>query len=448
MTIYRFTFSLLLTFFLVAFEPVVPSESFYETAYLGDWPPSVTRYRFYRQTLRQRRSRQFHQQERADTELTGFYSLFDICFRPFLTTSTSEPTQNNNNNFNQISSDRLPSDELGYNQKLCEICLEVVDLEDCRCCCANRHLLHSKCFMELLRTLNPNLHKCPLCRRSLFVHPQEINQLLIRSPPEDNNTWDALEGHIYLLKLVKPEQMAAVNWNESFYSLVTKGRPDQLNRFLQWELVDINATFDNIFPSYCALATLFIGIYLYRLEGQRVERLQQNLRILLAQPKIILDRFDGNAEFPRHLIYHTIDSNLFNQFLLIIDASPSLNLAAIFRYVCTQPNRKLFFNYLLTCKAFDIFEPDEHNCSALHIAIRCRIIEYALALLELPEITTQHLLEKDRRNGGTPIHFAMTFAQDSIVDKIISFPGINWEERDFSGTAIHSLYLRRMSEHY
>lgn len=277
-----------------------------------------------------------------------------------------------------------------------------------------------------------------------MTSPVRLPSLAIQTDPQVYpQKWDALAGHVALFKFIKPIELASLNWSVAFYHILSKGTPGYLLAFLQLNLIGVNHTFDN---GECAISILLHGSYLYRLETQRVSRLQANLNVILDQPNLILNRHAGATSSPRHLIFHSIDANLFPVFLQILDASPKINYPAIFRYVCEISHREIFFNYLLTCKLFNLFEPDHFNCSALHIAIRNGHTDYALALLNSPDFTPEYLLKRDTRTGRTVLHTAMVSSLDELVNKLFAnFSDFDWDVVDYSGTSASKLYENRIS---
>ena len=313
--------------------------------------------------------------------------------------------------------------------KCCEICLVNVRLSDCHCCCRNGHFLHFECFAQLIQHSNPDLHRCPLCREALFTVPDRIRDVVMHCDPgEDGSVWRAVEGHIQVFTRIDPEILKNVNWKVALFYLGLNGSSAHLRSFIGLNLVSLNEP-DNHSVFSVLLSKICRGGH---------DRCRDNFLVLLAHPEI-----DLNLSAGRHLIYRIIDSDFFDVFLLVLEVSPNLDLTHVFRYVCSLPSRVLFFNYLLTCKSFDLFAPDEFNCSALHIAVRKGNDCYALALLDLPEMSLNYLSTQDTRNGQTVIHVAMTSSLDDLIFKLLSFPGINWDLEDLSGRSIFSLYESR-----
>lgn len=434
----RFIFPLL--FLCLSLQSsVLSSGEYFET----NWPAPGARYAYRNYRRNHRYHLHHHRVSRRSTEEIQpdfFSSLLGECFRPFFLSSPQQTST--------ISSYHLPWDPvLNEYQKECEICFEVVDLSNCPRCCTNGHRLHTKCFAEILAKSDKNIHKCPLCRQPLHANPRLLQRLITNTSPEDT-TWDILVTHLKILKIIKTDEVDNLDWKITFHYLLTDGEPLHLQKFLNLNLVDVNTTFDVLSEGYCAIAVLLRDINIHQMDSNRVERLMSNLHVLLNHPEIILNRMDRNLFPSKHLIFRTIDSNVFEAFLIILDSSHGIDFSAIFRYVCKISNREIFFNYLLTCNSFDLFAADKYNCSSLHFAIRFLQTSYTIALLESPHITTDHLLQADSQNGRTALHYAMNLATESVVDKMLTFPGINWDLIDFSGQSINDLYIKRMNEHY
>lgn len=431
---FRFNRLLILALLLIfSFEPIVVRSSgeYFESTLEGNWPAPGTRY----QSNRNRRHRQ-----RVLTQ----------------STSTSGSTTNNHSfaaYLNEIwqncflftfkrTASTLPT------QRECEICMEMVDFIDFHRCCVNGHHLHSQCFATILSSPTPALRKCPMCRVPLYNDPRHLQSTITPfvSVPiaVGDDTWEVLESHLKILRQIKPDEVNNLNWNLTFYHFVTKGQTKDLQRFLQLDLIDVNVSFFQISDGLCAVAVLLKTLYTCRLQAQRTERLLANLQILFEHPNIILNRLDGNIKAPKHLIYHAIEANNFDAFLRILEASPDFDRAELFRRVCSIPHREIFFNYLLTCKSFDLFALDTTSHSALHLAIRHGQTACALSLLELPEVTTNFLLQINPQLGSNYIHYGMMYADSSVVEKMLSFPDIDWDTKDASGTSIHNHYLNRM----
>lgn len=399
-----------------------------------DWPLPGTRH--LSRQMRQRRLRPYYasQQQQSHVEsqsfLTDVYNFFGVC----ISSNYQHPL------VPQLPESAASLDEPTETQKTCEICLRVVELADCFCCCPNRHNIHLPCLTDWIFTPSLTPKTCPLCRVPLISDPGRLYALVILTNPENKpEEWEIIACHVQVFKRGRPAELKTQNWLTAFSLILAKSTPFHLRAFLEFDLVDTNKTLQ--YYGEGAVACLIRGIGFHQNEPRRVERLWGNLQILLEHPRIELDRYDGEI----HLIYHAINANLFPVFLQILQASPQLNLAAIFRYVCGLPNRGLIFNYLLTCKLFDIFEPDEFNCSALHIAITKGQTEYALILLDSPQLTLDHLLARDRRTGRTVLHTVMISAHDDeFIERITSaFTGINWDIKDYSGASIAQLYEYR-----
>lgn len=429
------TISWLLFVFLSAFIPLQSTA----TTFPQDWPlPAL---RLVRRQLRNR-NLHVHYQGRVryhdfSSDRTFYTDLFE-CFRNIF--ASSHDPQNPPEQIPESTSTDLPPTAT---QKTCEICMENVELSNCFRCCSNSHDLHLRCFANLFLSTNRATHKCPLCREQLISNRTHLHSLIIETDPQENpEKWAVISGHVQIFKLIRAAEMVERNWSPTFYQILTKSKSDHLRAFLDLDLIDVNHTFDS---GECAVSVLFHGLYLYHLETQRVKRLQGNFEVLLSHPHLRLNRFVGIGPTRRHLIYHAITANLFDAFLLILDASPQIDLAAIFRHVSEISHRELFFYYLLTCKSFDLFEPDEYNCSALHIAVRNGHTSYALAILKSSDLTPEHLLARDSRNGRTVLHTAMVSSLDEVVDKLtLTFAGIDWDIEDYSGKSVVNLYENRI----
>ena len=422
-------------FFLAAF--VV------ECSHLMEWPlPTRLHMRHhgihYRTHSRRYLTRVEHVNEAAQS--FGFFHYFGECFRPFfglplpLLPSSPDPL------ISHDSSDDLADSP---NHKLCEVCYRTVQISDCFSCCSNGHRLHLDCFKQILSSAHPVQRKCPLCRNQLISRPTKLLVELLNNDPEQHpELWNTLEGHFHILLSLKPTEMAQLNWDEALSTILAQGKPAHLRRFLELpQFIDVNAKFEN---GECAVSTLLIGISLHQAEELRVCRLRENLQIILNHPEIILNRWTGIL--PRHLIYEAVDCANFHVFLQILDASPDLNLAELFRYICNRPaspKLDVFFNFLLTCNLFDLFAPDEFNNSALHVAIKYGNTEYTLMLLNNEQCTTDHLMAADTRTRSTVLHTAMKKSQDCVIDKLISFRNIDWDLTDSSGQSISALYENR-----
>lgn len=421
--------SLLFLLFLILAGCSVESTS----SYYQDWP--LPRMRHISRQMRHRRSRPpypsyaLHQQQslqETQSIWTDVYSFFGECF---------------------ISHDQLPNlpepgidaelKEPTESQKTCEICLQVVELDECFCCCTNRHNIHLPCLTDwIFAPSSTNLKTCPLCREPLINDPEQLRVLIIQTNPEsDPIKWEIIACHVKVFKRAKPVDMKGRDWFSAFSLILSKGTPAHFRAFLEFDLIDLQKYGGG------AVACLIHGINCHQNEPRRVERLKGNLQILLEHPRIELNRYVDDV----HLIYRAINANLFPVFLQILQASPQLDLAVVFRYVCALPKRDLIFNYLFTCKMFDIFEPDEFNCSALHIAVSKGLTEYALLLLNSPQLTLDHLMLRDRRTGRTVLHTVMfSIHDDKFIERITSaFTGIDWDIKDYSGTSIAQLYENR-----
>ena len=237
--------------------------------------------------------------------------------------------------------------------------------------------------------------------------------------------------------------MAQLNWAEAFFNILSKGKPSQLEKILALSnLIDINSTFQN---GECAVSILLLGIQIYHSEVNAEHcpnRLQQNLEIVLKHPQINLNRSTGRV--PRHLIYVAVETGNFEVFHQILRASPDLDLAELFRFVCFESRFSVFFMFLLDFGPFDLFATDEFGDSALHIAVKRGIAQYALQLLESPRCAVEHLMVVDARTGSTPLHTAMkSSCLDEVIEKLVSFHGINWDATDFFGQSIKVLFENR-----
>lgn len=121
---------------------------------------------------------------------------------------------------------------------------------------------------------------------------------------------------------------------------------------------------------------------------------------LLESNQITLKDFRvQNTSQTINLILFAMYYGLLDTFLLILVASPELDVAHLFRQICKIRKLDIFFNYLLTCKKFDIFAVDHvTGSSALHISIECSNSYYALALLDSPELSLPNMNVRNKNN--------------------------------------------------
>ena len=404
-----------------------------QSSHQADWPlPTVLHMRS-RRTSAYRRS---HEQPLAPVVQPDF-QLFDYLaanIRPFI----GLPRLPSADDVDSCSSSAGSSTELeeSLDHTRCDICFHVVSVSDFLPCCTNGHTIHFNCFKTILEINDPARHRCPMCRNGLIAQPQQLHTELQRGHP--SNYWAVLEGHFRVLFAAKPLEMARLNWQDALLNVITKGKPAHLRHFLALaDLIDVNFTFSN---QECAISTLLLGIALYKSEEHRVKRLKDNLDILVEHPQIQLNRMSGIL--PRHLIYYAVDSGHFPVFPVFLHSAPGLNLPELLRYICYQPDHEArrFFDYLLASEPFDLFRTDEFNLSALHIAVKVGNSEFILKLLQSPKCSVHDLMTFDTRTGSTVLHTAMKTCNDVVLDKLLKFPGIDWDRVDFFGQSIGTLF--------
>lgn len=405
----------------------------------ANWPlPTILQMRFNSLTYMaayRRRDTLNEMEESSMSTTTTNLGFFDNFCRQVL--GQSVPFQNSLD-FSMTSIGSILDNEF---QKTCEICFGVVEMEECPQCCINGHRIHFDCFKAILGSSDIALHKCPLCRDPFLSKPSDVFDEIIESDPGvDPVKWPILESHYRAFLDLKPLQMAQINWPHALFHVITKGSPFLLEHLLRLPNIDINFSFKN---GECAISILMHGIQIYH-EQQHVEPIKTKLNIVLNHPNIRLDRMNGIL--PRHLIYEAVDLNNFQIFLMILEASSSsslLDISELFRYICYKDDKEIFFNYLLTCESFDLFETDEFNNSALHIVTKRCKFNWTLSLLQTPQCTTEHLMKADARTGSTVLHLAMVNCTHEVIVKLFSFPGIDWDLMDYFGQSIRNLYENR-----
>lgn len=277
------------------------------------------------------------------------------------------------------------NDAIGEDQdtQQCVICLETVRFEDCEPCCVNGHLLHLTCFAEMIKVSYRAHLKCPICRIPLIRDSDDFHVKIATTLPSDEKQWKVISGHQKALMAAGQLTLHDQRWYHFYFSIIDQGNHMELQRFLQLKLIDINRKDSR--TDHCALIRLFEKICRFNLyRSGNVERLMQKVEILLAQPEILLDRLDEKTD--RHIIYWAIDANHFNAFLRIIDASAQLDLSNVFGYICSIPNREVFYHYLLTLSPkIDLFGKNLSGITPLQYAIDANNQQYVEALQSHPD---------------------------------------------------------------
>lgn len=266
------------------------------------------------------------------------------------------------------------------------------------------------CFNSCV--VDSSCNQCPYCGSSSSIMRASRDILSIKSRLRNikGTNWTILCGFMRGCFVSEFEFVLNSNvvlnalrtvWDEIFENVLKLCSPDQLSELLGLAFLDINRTF--CATGHCPVSLLLVP-------GQ--PEAQDKFNVILTCPGILLDRkvkINGDEKF-KHLIFHAIDANLFDPFMIILHASPKLDQLKVFHHTCRTPNRHQFFDYFFErddqiniFKARSNFKLGQRDTS-LTICLENENDYCARKLLYSPRLGSYDLLQIDNTNNKTIYH--------------------------------------------
>lgn len=226
---------------------------------------------------------------------------------------------------------------------------------------------------------------CPKCNQSLIQSPSDLLNCIVSIKSCDFNTWHLILNHIKFFNETgrSSRELRNLDWSEAYRQILINSDSGQLGRFLDLNFVDVNVDFRD---ETCALTALIRELYYQRNFQFKIGPLLDNLQVLLSHPKIVLNRRIRQDDSYIHIIQETIEFDSFDLFLIILEASPNLNLNEIFKCVCRKRNRQRFFDHFLNLKSLDVFQLDHFGLSLFNYVFLSQNENYISAMLSSPKL--------------------------------------------------------------